>query len=397
MTKATNLQEILRTRRVVVCVGTGGVGKTTIAAALAIAAARSGRRALVVTIDPARRLADALGGTDLGNDPREITGDPSIETSNGSLHAVMLDPKSTLDDMVERFSSSPEARDRILDNRIYQHISGALAGSSEYAAMERVSELLDGGDFDILLVDTPPAQHAFDFLDAPRRLLEFFESRIVQVLVQPALRVGRLGLGVFQRGTRRLISLIEGFSGLSFLEDLSDFLLAFDEISTRFQNRAVELRRVLTGPESAFVLVGAPRPDLSQSGAALLERLISEGAPLAGVIINRMRTWPGGGDVPKALVEFEGELRGTDRLAERLPRSSEPRRDRAKAAIQAAREYALGVTCDRHQVAELREAAVDRHLFFQWIPQLERDVHDLGGLDRVVHALFDPANETRHD
>lgn len=387
MSPTASLEEILHTRRIVVCVGTGGVGKTTLAAALGLAAARAGRRALVVTIDPARRLADALGVAELGNEPFEIAGDSLGATPSGSLHAVMLDAKSTFDGMVERFAESPEARDRILENRIYRHLSGALAGSSEYAAMERVFELLEGGGYDVIVLDTPPAQHAFDFLDAPRRLIEFFESRIVQILIQPALRVGRLGFGFFRRGARRVLGLIESVSGVSFLEDLSDFLFAFEGIAVGFLGHAEELRRLLFGPDSAFILVTGPHPDLSESAATLLERLVSEKAPLAGVIANRMRTWPGNGDVPENLLGADADPEDTARLAALLPPPEASSSERARAAVNAARGYALGVSSDRRQVSKLREATLKRRLFFRSVPEFESDVHDLQALQRVIEVL----------
>jgi anion-transporting ArsA/GET3 family ATPase len=191
---AANISALVKERDMIVCVGTGGVGKTTLAAALALGAAHHGQRALVVTIDPARRLADALGIDDLANEPREITVEPSEDGPiPGQLFAMMLDTKQTFDDMVARFSESPEAKERILSNPIYQHLSSALAGSAEYAAMEKVFELHESAKFDIIIVDTPPSQHALDFIDTPRRLAGFRKSRLVQLLIRPALGVGGFG------------------------------------------------------------------------------------------------------------------------------------------------------------------------------------------------------------
>ena len=196
-------------RRVVVCVGCGGVGKTTVAAAIALEAARAGRRALVITIDPARRLADALGVETLGNQPEPLPRaalDALGVPAEGSLSALMLDMKRTFDDLVARFAESPAARERVLGNPIYRHVSDALAGSVEYSAMEKVYELSRSDDYDTLVVDTPPAQHALDFLDAPERLLEFLDSRLVHLLIHPAMAAGRLGFRWFEWGTRRALA-----------------------------------------------------------------------------------------------------------------------------------------------------------------------------------------------
>jgi len=234
--------------RVTVCVGCGGVGKTTVAAAFALEAARCGRNVLVLTIDPARRLADALGVEELGNVPqmlpREILAQLGVPKT-GCLSAMMLDMKRTFDDLVERFAEDAATRDRILRNPIYQHVSDALAGSVEYSAMEKVYELSEGGGFDLVVVDTPPAQHALDFLDAPRRLLEFLDSRLVQMLIHPAFAAGRFGVRLFQRGTQRMLHLIERISGVGFLEDISEFLLAFEGMAEGFRERAARVRALL--------------------------------------------------------------------------------------------------------------------------------------------------------
>ena len=259
-------------RRVVVCVGTGGVGKTTVAASLALEAARSGRRAAVVTIDPARRLADALGIRSLGNEPQALPRerlDALGVPAQGSLSALMLDMKRTFDDLVTRLAEDEAARSRVLENPIYRHISDALAGSSEYAAMEKVYELSHSSDFDTLVVDTPPSQHALDFLDAPERLIEFLDSRLVQYIIHPAMAAGRAGFRWFQWGAQRGLSLIERVTGVGFLQDLSEFLLAFEHMSEGFRERAREVRSLLLGPESAFVLVAKPRGRVGEAGTAL--------------------------------------------------------------------------------------------------------------------------------
>jgi len=231
MSGAEGPGELLDRVRIVVCVGTGGVGKTTVAASIALEAARRGARALVLTIDPAKRLADALGVDELGNQPSELPENMREALDihgDGRLFAMMLDMKQTFDDLVERFAADGETRERILANPIYQHVSDALAGSGEYAAMEKLFEMSESNEFDLIVLDTPPSQHALDFLEAPQRLLDFLDSRLVKLLVHPAFSAGRFGLRMLHGGTRRLFQLLERVSGIAFLEDISQFLLAFE-------------------------------------------------------------------------------------------------------------------------------------------------------------------------
>jgi anion-transporting ArsA/GET3 family ATPase len=387
-------EALVRERRIIVCVGAGGVGKTTVAAALALGAAQSGRRSLVLTIDPARRLADALGVGALGNEPRAIPRAVLTRLGvppQGSLSALMLDMKRTFDDLVTRFAESPEARDRILQNRIYQHVSDALAGSAEYSAMEKVFELAESGEFDRLIVDTPPSQHALDFLEAPQRLLEFLDSAIVQLLLHPAFAAGRFGFRVFQRGARRVLQLIERVSGVAFLEDVSEFLMAFEAMSEGFRQRAHRVNALLTGPETGFVLAAGPAAESVAHAEAFLSRLRSSGVPLAGVVLNRARVWPGGGDPPAAIPAVGREADAVRDLEAALAASIGPRGDAgaaARAAITAASEYASLVRRDEEATRALRERVLGRGCFWRRVPELPRDIHDLDGLARVAEALF---------
>ncbi len=379
-------------KRVVVCVGTGGVGKTTVAAAVALEAARSGRRAAVVTIDPARRLADALGVEALGNRPEALPRERLRALGvpeQGSLSALMLDMKSTFDDLVTRFAEDEAARERVLENPIYRHVSDALAGSSEYAAMEKVYELTESTDFDTLVVDTPPSQHALDFLDAPERLIEFLDSRIVQVLIHPAFAAGRLGFRVFQRGTRRVLQILERLTGIGFLTDVSEFLLAFEGMSEGFRERAHKVRALLLGPEASFVLVAGPGRESVRQALDFLERLESFSVPLAGVLVNRVRVWPGGGEPPeipdapeplaRALAEVEGD--------------GFPAAEAARAAIAAARGYAAMVRRDARETGPLRARSAAEGLGYGEIPELLDDVHDLSSLSRVARLIFEAPRE----
>lgn len=390
---AAELRSCLMTRRLLVCVGAGGVGKTTLAAALALLAARAGRRTLVLTIDPARRLADALGIGTLGNEPTPVPAETLARLGvppGGSLAALMLDMKRSFDGLVERFAESSKARDRIFGNRFYQHLSDALAGSVEFAAMERVFELSERGEFELIVIDTPPSQHAIDFLEAPQRLLEFLDSGLVQLLLHPAFAAGRFGFRLFQRGAHRMLQTLERVSGLSFLEDLSEFLLAFEGMSRGFRERAGRVRALVLGPESAFVLAAGPSSESQAQARLLLTRLAAAGAPLAGVIVNRVRVWPGGGEPPLEVASGEQEAESVAALAAAFARAEGaafPAREAAAAALAATRSFAALVRAHAAATQPLRELAEARGLFWCCVPEQPRDVHDLEGLSRVAAGL----------
>jgi len=390
---SATLTQLVDERRVVACVGAGGVGKTTVAAALALEGARRGRRAVVITIDPAKRLADALGVAELDNEPRPLPPERLAELGvhgEGTLSAMMLDMKRTFDQLVERFAPDAETRARILANPIYAHVSDALAGSAEYSAMEKVYELAESRDFDLIVVDTPPSQHALDFLDAPQRLLEFLDSRIVQLLVHPAFAAGRFSARLFQRGTHRVLQVIERVSGVGFLEDLSDFLLAFEAMSEGFRERAREVRGLLLGPRAGFVLVSGPSQRAIVDATRFFDRLKDGGVPVAGMVFNRVRAWPEGGEPPEQIPDGDEEA-AVAALARALAATDGaefPAERAARAALDAVRGYAFGVRRDRRATTQLVERARAGGRFAMRVPEFSRDVHDLAGLAAVADVLF---------
>jgi anion-transporting ArsA/GET3 family ATPase len=380
---------LLRGRRVVVCLGCGGVGKTTVSAALALLGARLGRRVLVLTIDPARRLADALGlEGGLGSEPRRLAPDLLARLGvppEGELSALMLDMKSTFDDLVARFARNETERARILRNPLYQHVSDALAGSAEYSAMEKVYQLSESKDLDLIVVDTPPAQHALDFLEAPERLLEFLESPVVRLMLHPAFAAGRTGFRLFQRGAARVLKLLERVSGLGFLEDLSEFLLAFEGMSEGFRERARTVKGLLAGPQTGYVLASGPGVDATAQGAALADRLEQTGVALSGLVVNRMHLWPGSAPGARAF-SAEGE-RALEAALAAVHGARFPARDAARAALELARGYASLVERDADAVEPLAGRVRARGGFVARIPEFDRDVHDLDGLAAIADRL----------
>jgi len=381
----SGVEQMLRTRRVVVCVGCGGVGKTTTSAALGVAAARLGRRTLVLTIDPAKRLADALGLERLGAEPTALPRDVLARAGvagSGELSAMMLDMKSTFDGLVERFAKTEAERQRILENPIYEHVSDALAGSAEYSAMEKVFELSQSDAFDLIILDTPPSQHALDFLEAPARLMAFLDSSVVQLLLHPAFAAGRTGFRWFQRGAARVLQTIERVSGVGFLEDISEFLLAFEGMSEGFQARAREVQSLLFGPETGFVLAAGPGREAAAQAADLLRRLDATGARLDGVILNRVLLWPGRAPDLELLAGP-----GRPALAEALraaPRATEA----ADAAVDLARRFSEGVRRDAESSATLTQRAEQAGAFLRKILEFDRDISDLDALAVMADLLM---------
>jgi anion-transporting ArsA/GET3 family ATPase len=276
------LAELIAQRRILICVGSGGVGKTTTAAAIGVAAARQGRRTVVLTVDPAQRLKDALGINTLDGRPRRVP------LGRGHhLDAMLLDVKRTFDELVRGLATSPEQAARVLENRLYQNLSGTLAGTAEYMAIETVQRLVDDGRHDLLVVDTPPARHAVDFLDAPRRLVALLDSRAFGILKDPTSilpaagsRIAHLVLGGILRG-------LERFTGVTLVREIGEFIGAIEALTGALRARVAETQALLRSDATSLVLVTAPEPRLTTETAALVEALGRVQLRLDGVIVNR--------------------------------------------------------------------------------------------------------------
>jgi anion-transporting ArsA/GET3 family ATPase len=276
------LADALETRRIVVCVGSGGVGKTTTAAALAVAAAKRGRRTAVLTVDPAERLKDALGVSTLHAAPRRV---PLGRDTR--LDALLLDVKRTFDELVLGLASTPEQARTVLENRLYQNLSGSLAGTAEYMAVERVYRLAEEGGYDLLVVDTPPARHAIDFLDAPRRLLALLDSRALAILKDPTTILPATGSRVAHLLLSAVLRGLERFTGIALVRELGEFVGAIDALTGALRQRVRDVGRLLRDEATALFLVTAPEPRLVTETAALATALGGIGLGITGIVLNR--------------------------------------------------------------------------------------------------------------
>jgi anion-transporting ArsA/GET3 family ATPase len=380
------LGDRLAGRRVAVCVGSGGVGKTTVAAALGLSRALDGGRVLVCTIDPARRLANALGLTALGNVEARIPEARLAEAGlrpAGQLWAMMLDVKRTWDELVARHAPDPARRDRILGNRLYQQMSAALAGSQEYMAMEKLYELATHRDYDLIVLDTPPTAHALDFLDAPARILDFLGNDAARTFLAPAVGAGRFGLRLAQLSGGYAARTLARFTGQQALSDLGDFLQSFQGMYDGFKQRAAAVRALLGGPEAAFVLVSSPSPLSAAEALAFHDRLASESMPVAGLVVNRLTPdlWPLPRPLPAA-AELEGPLAAAG-LLDAVPAGAGAGSLPERLAAGLAEHQAL-VDGERRALEPLLAHAAGARAL---IPRLETDVHDLGGLARMAARL----------
>jgi anion-transporting ArsA/GET3 family ATPase len=372
-------------RSIIVCCGSGGVGKTTIAAVVALEAARRGRKTVVVTIDPAKRLADALGLAGLTDTPSRIEGDWP-----GELWATMLDTKSTFDALVAKHAATPEQGERILANGFYRNISGALSGTQEYMAMEKLYELHDETDFDLVVVDTPPTRHALDFLDAPRRLSRFLEHRLFRMLVAPSRGIVK-AVNVAAQTFLRTVSKVVGGD---VVDDAIAFFQAFEGMEEGFRTRAARVNELLAAPETAFVLVASPRRDTVEEAHFFADRLHEAGISVQGLVVNRVHppfgTRSASGKAAAGAAETGGPggvaavtaavAAGTARRADTLAGTPIGGLYRNLAEFQAVASREQG------HLAGLADAVAPAPV--AWVPFLRTDVHDIAGMERVARHVF---------
>jgi anion-transporting ArsA/GET3 family ATPase len=355
-------------KHIIVCTGSGGVGKTTTAAALGLRAAELGRNVCVLTIDPARRLAQAMGLTELDNTPRPVPG-----ISNGSLSAMMLDMKRTFDEVVESHSD-PERAQKILSNPFYEALSSSFAGTQEYMAMEKLGQLRAGeSEWDLIIVDTPPSRNALDFLDAPARLGSFLDGRLIRIITAPARGAGRgigriaaMGFGIFTNILSKLL-------GAQVLADVGNFVADIDTTFGGFRERADATYALLKDSGTEFIVVAAPERDALREASYFVERLNQDGMPLGGLILNRVQ------EVPETGLTQDQVLAAAQKL------TAEGTGD-LTASLLELHAQRMEIK-ERQKHLALRFTAAHPSVPVQPVPAMSQDIHDLAGLREIGAAL----------
>jgi anion-transporting ArsA/GET3 family ATPase len=376
-----------RRTRVIVCCGSGGVGKTTTAAAIGLRAAERGRHVVVLTVDPARRLAQSMGLSRLDNTPRLVPipkrprgqkdGAPAA-TPVGSLHAMMLDMKRTFDEIVEAHAD-PDRAAQILANPFYQSLSSGFSGTQEYMAMEKLGQLRRADEWDLIVVDTPPSRSALDFLDAPQRLGRFLDGRLIRLLVVPAKVGGRAYLKVLNASFGMVTGVLTKVLGAQVLKDVQTFVSALDTMFGGFRERADYTYRLLRAPGTAFLVIAAPEPDALREASYFVERLAQEGMPLAGLVLNRVHHSPAARLSAARAVAAAETLQAADG------------QDGGPHALTIA---ALRLHAERMQLAAAERRVAEHfttahpHVPVAEVPAQPDDVHDLAGLGAVGDSFY---------
>ncbi len=367
-----NVPELLADRRICVCAGSGGVGKTTTSAVIALGMAARGLRVCVITIDPARRLATALGLEELGNQPRQVDPGRFAEAGldvTGELWAMMLDPKRTFDDLIEASAPTPERAEAIKANGIYEQLSSAVAGSQEFTAVSKLYELATSDAFDLLVLDTPPARNALDFIEAPRRLTGFLEGRALQALARPT----GFGLRLLGAGAAPLMSGLKRVTGVDLVSDITTFFGLLGPMTSVFSERANAVEALLRSAQTAFVLIASAQATSIDEALWFRTTLEAGGLPFAGVVVNRFHHDLSGGVEPAALTAPLTELLDGDAdLAARVAANFD---DYHRLAVRDARSLSrLTAGLDGEPVLT--------------VPQFDGEIHDVEGLVRIHEYLF---------
>ncbi len=390
-----------RRTRIIVCCGSGGVGKTTTAAAIGLRAAERGRHVVVLTVDPARRLAQSMGLTSLDNTPRIVPGVGQQQGSSGdkgtgrsgSLHAMMLDMKRTFDEIVEAHAD-PDRAAQILANPFYQSLSSSFAGTQEYMAMEKLGQLRRADEWDLIVVDTPPSRSALDFLDAPQRLGRFLDGRLLRVLTAPAKLGGRAYLRAMNAGFGMVTGVLTKILGTHVLRDVQTFVSAMDTMFGGFRERADYTSRLLRSPGTSFLVIAAPEPDALREASYFVERLAEERMPLAGLILNRVHGSPAARlSAARSQAAAETLLAAEEQRASGKPGAP-------KSRLVPGDSYPLAIAALRLHADRMQQAASERRLAGHFtaahplVPVTEiaaqpEDVHDLAGLREIGRSFGD--------
>jgi anion-transporting ArsA/GET3 family ATPase len=370
------IQEIITKKEVIVCAGAGGVGKTTTSAAIALSAAVQGKKAAVLTIDPAKRLASSLGLKELSNEPTRVSPRKFATAglkAEGELWAMMLDTKSTFDKVVTQYAATTEQAERIIANRFYRNIAGTLSGTQEYMAMEKLYELHADGDFDLIVIDTPPTRNALDFLDAPKRMTEFLDSRVLRFFLLPYMKAGGGIFKVANLTATTFLKIVKRIVGADVLQDTAEFFGSLEGMYEGFKQRAGDVAQLLRSPATSFIVVTSPAEDSVAEATFFGTRLDESGLPFGALVVNRVH--PSWGDPIDVKPRQRSKLESGDDQAVLLSKLLEI-------------ESAFG------QVVKWEEKNLDalarkipRHTWVR-VPYLEREAVDFPGLVAITEQLL---------
>jgi anion-transporting ArsA/GET3 family ATPase len=369
--RVTGIAERLDGKRICIVAGSGGVGKTTASAAVGLGLAAAGQRVAVITIDPARRLAESLGLEQLGNDPRRVDSEllaaHGVEM-RGELWAMMLDPKATFDDLIARLSPDTATRDDVLNNRIYKQLSSAVAGSQDFTAVAKLYDLHHAGGFDVLVLDTPPSRNALDFLDAPDRLTDFFEGRALKIVLVPT----GIAAKIMSRGTSVVFSILKRLTGVDLMDDIAVFLRALGGLMDGFKDRAAGVKALLADPATTFLIVTSPEREPVAEAIFFRGKLREARMAFGGLIVNRVNLAGDHGDDPET-VGAQLRAAGLDRAI-------------AAKVVQSVADLRRLAARDAQQIERLKDELDEPDPIV--VPRLDGDVQDIDGLLALRDALM---------
>jgi len=370
------IQEILAKKEIVVCAGSGGVGKTTTSAAVGLRAAVEGKKVAVLTIDPAKRLASSLGLKELSNSPTKVP-PRKFESADlkpkGELWAMMLDTKTTFDEVVMHYAPTQEQAERIIANRFYRNIAGTLSGTQEYMAMEKLYELYAGGDYDMIVIDTPPTRNALDFLDAPKRMTDFFDSKVLKWFLLPYMKAGGGIFKVANMAATTFLRLVKRIVGSDVLEDTAEFFGNLEGMYDGFKQRARDVAALLQSDVTSFVVVTSPAEESVTEATFFASRLNESGLPFGALVVNRVHPkWADAIDVKPRQISRLEQGEDTSRLLGKL--------------IANEQQFSKVVSLEERNLDALARK-IPRHRWVR-VPYLEREAVDIGGLSAIADQLL---------
>lgn len=370
--KTGSLEPVIRSKKILIICGSGGVGKTTAAAAIAMQGAMIGKKAIVLTIDPARRLATSMGLESLTDEPMRIQTDHFPASPLGSLDAMMLNTKRTFDRIIEKYAPSQEVAERILENRLYKHMSNMIAGSQEYMAMERLYEIYHEDSYDFIVLDTPPTRNALNFLYSPQKMVNLTRHSILKWFLKPGIFAGKVGFGILHKTADRILTVFDQLAGLSFLQELAEMVANMADMVGGFSDRAEKIYNLLRSKEISFILVTTPEKMALQDAQYFHEQIGQFKLPLAGFVLNRV--YPEFITPELTLDEIQSRLKS-------LPTNVEKR--------------LIDNLHDLYRLQKNHEDMISQFqkergqdVFYIKVPILETDVHDMAGLAEINRYLF---------